>query len=59
MRTYFRYHQTCEQDTQGHNLLAAVSTFRRVTTRVFKDYIGSVTGVMAGSINSRWRETHP
>ena len=26
-------------------------TFRRVTTRVFKDYIGSVTGVMAGSIN--------
>ena len=28
-------------------------TFRRVTTRVFKDYIGSVTGVMAGSINSR------
>ena len=22
-------------------------TFRRVTTRVFKDYIGSVTGVMA------------
>ena len=29
-------------------------TFRRVTTRVFKDYIGSVTGVMAGSINSRF-----
>ena len=26
-------------------------TFRRVTTRVFKDYIGNVTGVMAGSIN--------
>lgn len=31
-------------------------TFRRVTTRVFKDYIGSVTGVMAGSINSRFGE---
>lgn len=29
-------------------------TFRRVTTRVFKDYIGSVTGVMASSINSRF-----
>lgn len=29
-------------------------TFRQVTTRVFKDYIGSVTGVMAGSINSRY-----
>ena len=25
--------------------------FRRTTTRVFKDYIGQVTGVMAGSIN--------
>ena len=31
-------------------------TFRRVTTRVFKDYIGNVTGVMAGSINSRFGE---
>lgn len=31
-------------------------TFRRVTTRVFKDYIGSVTGVMAGSINSQFGE---
>lgn len=31
-------------------------TFRRVTTRVFKDYIGSVTGVLAGSINSRFGE---
>lgn len=31
-------------------------TFRRTTTRVFKDYIGSVTGVMAGSINSRYGE---
>lgn len=31
-------------------------TFRRVTTRLFKDYIGSVTGVMAGSINSRFGE---
>lgn len=31
-------------------------TFRRVTTRVFKDYIGSITGVMAGSINSRFGE---
>ncbi|RHJ76910.1 hypothetical protein [Parabacteroides sp. AM08-6] len=30
--------------------------FRSVTTRVFKDYIGSVTGVMAGSINSRFGE---
>lgn len=30
--------------------------FRRVTTRVFKDYIGTVTGVMAGSINSRFGE---
>ena len=28
--------------------------FRRTTTRVFKDYIGTVTGVMAGSINSRY-----
>ena len=31
-------------------------TFRRTTTRVFKDYIGSVTGVMAGSINSQFGE---
>lgn len=31
-------------------------TFRRTTTRVFKDYIGNVTGVMAGSINSRFGE---
>lgn len=31
-------------------------TFRRTTTRVFKDYIGSVTGVTAGSINSRFGE---
>ena len=30
--------------------------FRRTTTRVFKDYIGTVTGVMAGSINSRFGE---
>ena len=29
-------------------------TFRQVTTRVFKDYIGTVTGVMAGSINSQY-----
>lgn len=28
--------------------------FKRTTTRVFKDYIGSVSGVMAGSINSRY-----
>lgn len=31
-------------------------TFRETTTRVFKDYIGNVTGVMAGSINSRYGE---
>ena len=31
-------------------------TFRRVTTRIFKDYIGSVSGVLAGSINSRFGE---
>ena len=30
--------------------------FRRTTTRVFKDYIGSVRGVVAGSINSRFGE---
>ncbi len=30
--------------------------FKRTTTRVFKDYIGTVTGVMAGSINSRYGE---
>lgn len=30
--------------------------FKRTTTRVFKDYIGNVTGVMAGSINSRYGE---
>lgn len=30
--------------------------FRRTTTRVFKDYIGSVRGVTAGSINSRFGE---
>lgn len=30
--------------------------FRRTTTRVFKDYIGSVQGVVAGSINSRFGE---
>ena len=28
-------------------------TFRRTSTRVFKDYLGTVTGVVAGSINSR------
>lgn len=28
--------------------------FRQTVTRVFKDYIGTVTGVMAGSINSRY-----
>lgn len=28
--------------------------FKRTTTRVFKDYIGAVTGVMAGSINSQF-----
>lgn len=31
-------------------------TFRRTTTRVFKDYLGTVTGVVAGSINSRFGE---
>lgn len=31
-------------------------TFRQTTTRVFKDYIGQVSGVMAGSINSRFGE---
>lgn len=31
-------------------------TFRRTTTRVFKDYLGTVSGVMAGSINSRYGE---
>lgn len=31
-------------------------TFRQTTTRVFKDYLGTVTGVMAGSINSRYGE---
>jgi hypothetical protein len=30
--------------------------FRRTATRVFRDYIGTVTGVMAGSINSRYGE---
>ena len=30
--------------------------FRQTVTRVFKDYIGTVTGVMAGSINSRFGE---
>ena len=30
--------------------------FRRTTTRVFKDYIGSVRGVMAGSVNSQFGE---
>lgn len=30
--------------------------FKRTTTRVFKDYMGTVTGVMAGSINSRYGE---
>lgn len=30
--------------------------FRRTTTRVFKDYLGTVTGVVAGSINSRYGE---
>ncbi len=29
-------------------------SFRRTTTRVFKDYLGTVTGVVAGSINSRY-----
>lgn len=31
-------------------------TFRRTSTRVFKDYLGTVTGVVAGSINSRYGE---
>lgn len=31
-------------------------TFRRTTTRVFKDYLGTVTGVVAGSINARYGE---
>lgn len=31
-------------------------TFRRTTQRVFKDYLGTVTGVVAGSINSRYGE---
>lgn len=31
-------------------------TFRRTATRVFKDYLGTVTGVVAGSINSRYGE---
>lgn len=31
-------------------------TFRRTTTRIFKDYLGTVTGVVAGSINSRYGE---
>ena len=30
--------------------------FKPTTKRVFKDYMGSVTGVMAGSINSRYGE---
>lgn len=29
-------------------------TFRKTTTRVFKDYLGTVTGVAAGSINARY-----
>lgn len=28
--------------------------FKRTTSRVFKDYLGTVTGVMAGSINARY-----
>lgn len=31
-------------------------TFRRTSTRVFKDYLGTVQGVVAGSINSRFGE---
>ncbi|MCI2145842.1 MAG: hypothetical protein LKK08_06305 [Bacteroidales bacterium] len=31
-------------------------TFRKTTQRVFKDYIGTVTGVVAGSINSQYGE---
>ncbi|MBQ6290878.1 MAG: hypothetical protein IJK76_01535, partial [Bacteroidales bacterium] len=31
-------------------------TFRQTTQRVFKSYLGTVTGVMAGSINSRFGE---
>lgn len=31
-------------------------TFRRTTQRIFKDYLGTVTGVVAGSINSRYGE---
>lgn len=30
--------------------------FRRTTSRTFKDYIGSVQGVMAGSVNSQFGE---
>lgn len=31
-------------------------TFRRTTQRIFKQYLGTVTGVVAGSINSRYGE---
>lgn len=31
-------------------------TFRRTTQRIFKDYLGTVTGVVAGSVNSRYGE---
>ena len=31
-------------------------SFRQTTQRVFKSYLGTVTGVMAGSINSRFGE---
>ncbi|MFA6728218.1 MAG: hypothetical protein WCS17_08395 [Prevotella sp.] len=30
--------------------------FRQTTLRIFKDYLGTVTGVMAGSINSQYGE---
>ena len=30
--------------------------FRQTTTRVFKAYLGTITGVMAGSVNSRFGE---
>ena len=54
MRTLFPLSSDVNQTRKDTIYWQQYLTFRRVTTRVFEDYIGSVTGVMAGSINSRF-----
>ena len=47
-----RVNQTRKDSIYWHQYM----DFKQTTTRVFKDYTGTITGVMAGSINSRYGE---